>query len=283
MRRIGVHTSIAGGIHKALERAKELGCNTLQIFSHNPRGWAARDIPQDEINAFVGLRKKYDMSPVAVHTSYLINLASPKSTLRKKSVKMVKYELDIADRIGAEYVVLHTGSASGDDPKIARKRIIESLTEISLRGKGQSGLLLENTAGKRGDLTSKVHEIAEIIEKVPTGLVSGICLDTCHAFTAGYDIRNEKGINALTDEIGKYFDKDAVRLVHLNDSKGPLGSGLDRHAHIGKGEIGARGIRRFLLHPRCNQVPVILETPKKSETDDMDNLRRVNNLLGKSS
>lgn len=280
MRRIGVHTSIAGGIHKSLERARKLNCNTLQIFSHNPRGWAARDIPQDEISAFIELKKKYDMSPVFIHTSYLINLASEKRILRKKSVKMVKYELDIADKIGAQYVVLHTGSASEDDPKSARKRVIESLIEISDRGKQRSGLILENTAGQRGDITSKLYEIAEIIEKVPTSLISGICLDTCHAFSAGYDIRNEKGINALSDEIKKFFDTDIVRLLHLNDSKGSLGSGLDRHAHIGKGEIGAKGIRKFLLHPRFNKIPVILETPKKSEVDDIENLRRVKKLLG---
>ena len=178
MRRIGVHTSIAGGIHQSVERARKLGCNTLQIFSHNPRGWAVRDIPQDEISAFIELKKKYDMFPVVIHTSYLINLASEKRILRNKSVKMVKYELDIADRIGAEYVVLHTGSASEDDPKSARKRVIESLMEISDRGQQRSGLLLENTAGQRGDITSKLYEIAEIIEKVPTSLISGICLDT---------------------------------------------------------------------------------------------------------
>ena len=280
MRRIGVHTSIAGGIHKSLERSRKLGCNTLQIFSHNPRGWAARDIGREEINTFIELKKNYDMSPVIIHTSYLINLASSKEILRKKSVKMVKYELDIADKIGAEYVVLHTGSASGDDPKAARIRVIESLMEVSDRGKRRSGLLLENTAGQRGDITSKIYELSEIIENVPTGLISGICLDTCHAFSAGYDIRKVKGINTLSDEIEKYFDKDIVRLLHLNDSKGSLGSGLDRHTHIGKGEIGTKGIRKFLLLPRFSKIPVILETPKKSESDDIDNLRRVKKLLG---
>ncbi len=279
MRRIGVHTSIAGGICTGLERAKRLGCNTLQIFSHNPRAWAVKDIPQDEVSTFVKLRKKYGLSPVFIHTSYLINLASVKRELRKKSEQMVTYELDIADRIGAEYVVLHTGSASGDDPKSARKRVIESLTEISRKGKHRSGLLLENTAGQRGDITSKIYEIAEIIEKVPKGLISGICLDTCHAFCAGYNIRSEKGINALSDEIDRFLDRGMVRLLHLNDSKGILGSGRDRHEHIGKGEIGIRGIKKVLLHPRFNNIPVILETPKKSETNDIENLRRVRKLL----
>ncbi len=280
IRRIGVHTSIAGGIYKSIERARELGCNTLQIFSHNPRGWAVRDIPQDEIYEFVTLKKKYGISPVCIHTSYLINLASKKRDLKKKSVKMVKFELDFADRVGAEYVVLHTGSASGDDPTSARKRVIEALKEISHREKGTSGLLLENTSGKRGDITSRMYEIAEIIEGVPTGLISGICLDTCHAFSAGYDIRNDKGITILSEEIKKYCHQNAIKLLHLNDSKVPLGSGADRHEHIGKGAIGAKGIRKILLHPGFNKLPVILETPKKSNADDIANLRTVNKLLG---
>jgi len=280
MRRIGVHTSIAGGIHKSIERAKRLGCNTLQIFSHNPRGWAVRDIPRDQIRTFVALKKTYDMSPVFIHTSYLINLASSQKTLRNKSMKMLRYEMGIADRIGADYVVLHTGSASGDDPKTARKRVIESLTEVSQMEKRKSSLLLENTAGQRGDITLKIHEIAEIVQGVPAGLISGICLDTCHAFTAGYNLRQEKGIRVLSDEIEKNFDNDMVKLLHLNDSKGALGSGLDRHAHIGKGEIGTRGIKKFLLYPQFSQIPVILETPKKSEADDIENLKKVKKLLG---
>ncbi len=280
MRRVGVHTSIAGGIHKSLERARKLDCNTLQIFSHNPRGWAVRDIPQDEIREFVALKKEYGISPVCIHTSYLINLASKKSDLKKKSVKMVKFELDFADRVGAEYVVLHTGSASGDDPKSARKRAIEALLEISDHGTWRAGLLLENTSGKKGDITSRIYEIAEIIEGVPTSLISGICLDTCHAFSAGYNIRNEKGINGLSKEIQKYYKKDAVKLLHLNDSKVPLGSGADRHEHIGKGAIGTKGIQKILLHPSFNKLPVILETPKKSDADDIANLRTVKRLLG---
>ncbi len=280
MRRIGVHTSIAGGIHKSLEKAKALDCNTLQIFSHSPRAWAIKDIPPDEIRKFVTLKKTYVMSPVCIHTSYLINLASTKSDLRKKSINMVKFELDFADRVGAEYVVLHTGSASGDDPASARKRVIEALKEISHRNKRTSGLLLENTSGKKGDITSRMYEIAEIIEGVPAGLISGICLDTCHAFSAGYDIRNEKGIKILYEEIKKYYNKNAVKLLHLNDSKVPLGSGADRHEHIGKGTIGTKGIKRILLHPGFNTLPVILETPKKSDVDDIANLKQVKKLLG---
>lgn len=280
MRRIGVHTSIAGGLPESLERAKRLGCNTLQIFSHNPRGWAVRDIPQEDIHKFVELKNTYGLFPIFIHTSYLINLASAKRDLRKKSVRMLAYELKMADKIDAGYVVLHTGSASGDDPGSARRRVIESLREISDNGVWKAGLLLENTSGHRGDITSRISEIAEIIEAVPASLVSGICLDTCHAFSAGYNIRTVNGIEALSDEINQYLEKDMVKLLHVNDAKGPLGSGLDRHAHIGKGMIGSKGIKRILLHPRFDGIPIILETPKESEADDIDNLRRVRTLLG---
>src|SRR5512135_623355 len=145
MRRLGVHTSIAGGLHLSLERAKELGCNTMQIFSHNPRGWALSARGQDEIALFRGLAEINSIAPVIIHTSYLINLASANRELLKKSMDMVIRELDIADSIGAEYVVLHTGSASGDDPKIARRRASAALREVSHSGKWRAGLLLENT------------------------------------------------------------------------------------------------------------------------------------------
>src|SRR4030066_1363942 len=162
-RRIGVHTSIAGGLHLSLERARELGCNTIQIFSHNPRGWKIKRKGTEEISLFIEARRKYDISPVFIHTSYLINLASGNPSLAVSSVDMVRQELDIADSVGAEYVVLHTGSASGEDPAVARKRAITCLGGIAGRGERQAGLLLENTAGERGDIPSKLNEIFELM------------------------------------------------------------------------------------------------------------------------
>jgi deoxyribonuclease IV len=280
-RRIGVHTSIAGGLHLSLDRAHELGCNTIQIFSHNPRGWEIKRKGTEEVGLFIETRRKYDISPVFIHTSYLINLASGDPSLAAKSVDMVLKELDIADSIGAEYVVLHTGSASGEDPVIARKRAIKCLKDIAGRGKWQTGLLLENTAGERGDITSKINEISEIMEKVPGALISGICLDTCHAFSAGYDIGSDYGIQLLSDEIKKYAGRGKIRLLHMNDAKGPLGSGLDRHEHIGLGEIGLKGFRKFMKHDAFSDIPIILETPKKSPDDDLKNLKVVRKLMHK--
>ena len=192
---------------------------------------------------------------------------------------MVVEELNIADSIGAQYVVLHTGSASGEDPAEARKRAATSLAEVAAAARWRTCLLLENTAGERGDITSKIGDIADIVERVPAGLIAGICLDTCHAFAAGYDIASQEGIVVLADDIRKHIGKRGLKLVHLNDSKGPLSSGLDRHEHIGNGRIGIEGFRRFLGHPFFSGLPLILETPKKKDEDDPRNLQVVRELL----
>jgi len=280
MRKLGVHTSIAGGLHLSLERASELGCNTVQIFSHNPRGWALSARGRDETALFKTLAERYSIAPVFVHCSYLINLASANRELLKKSMDMVIAELNIADSIGAGYVVLHTGSASGDDPKAARKRASAALRWVSQSGSWRAGLLLENTAGESGDITSRIEDLSVILQGVPDGLIAGICLDTCHAFAAGYHISSEKGIDALTGDILKYVGRERVKLIHLNDSKGGVSSFIDRHEHIGKGKIGLQGLRRLLHHPVYSDVPLILETPKKLMEDDITNLRVAKRLLG---
>ncbi|MGE5300663.1 MAG: deoxyribonuclease IV [Acidobacteriota bacterium] len=279
MQRIGVHTSIAGGLPASVERARALGCSAFQIFSHNPRGWALAPRSPEEIAAFRRLTAAFNLKPVVIHTSYLINLASADPVLRRKSTEMIVEEMNIADSIGAQYVVLHTGSASGEDPAEARKRAATSLADVAAEARWQAGLLLENTAGERGDITSKIGEIADIIGRVPAELIAGLCLDTCHAFAAGYDIASQEGIAALAEDIRKHIGRHGLKLVHLNDSKGPLSSGLDRHEHIGNGRIGIEGFRRFLGHPFFSGLPLILETPKKIDEDDPRNLQVVRELL----
>lgn len=278
-RRLGVHISISGGIDKGLERAKDLGCSTVQLFSHNPRGWVFGKRDPAEITRFRTLKKDLDIRPAYIHTSYLINLASSRRQLLNQSVDMIVQEMQIADEIGAEYVILHTGSASGEDPATARKRSITALRNVAGQGKWRAGLLLENTAGERGDITSRISEIAEIMEGVSSDLIAGICLDTCHAFAAGYDITEEDSIDELAAEIKTYIGKEGLKLVHLNDSKKPLGSGVDRHEHIGEGAIGRKGLQRFLLHHFFSDVPLILETPKNSEEDDKRNIGIVRKLI----
>jgi len=279
MRRLGVHTSIAGGLSLSLERAHALGCNTMQIFSHNPRGWTIKEIPEEESARFKTLRQRLDISPVYIHTSYLINMASKDSILRRKSIAMLREEMNRADALGADFVILHTGSASGDDDCLSRQRAIAAVNEVAQTGTWQAGLLIENTAGERGDISSKIPDLSEILNGVYGSLISGICFDTCHAFSAGYDMRDDEGIQKIVREIETHITMQKVKLIHLNDSKGERGSGIDRHEHIGLGKIGVAGLQQ-LIHSRpfCT-VPVILETPKKQESDDPRNLRTVRKML----
>jgi deoxyribonuclease-4 len=278
-RRLGVHTSISGGLHLSLESAHALGCNTLQIFSHNPRSWAVKGISHQDISLFKSLRVKFDISPVYVHSSYLINIASGNELLKRKSMGLLATEMDRADEIGADYVVLHTGSASSDDKSASRKRAITALNEIAGTNKWKAGLLIENTAGERGDISSIIPEMSEIIRGANSSFVSGICLDTCHAFAAGYDIRTRRGIQKIAREIEKYIGFEKVKLIHLNDSKGAKGSRIDRHEHIGCGQIGGKGLGRFIHYQPLRDVPLILETPKKSGCDDPMNLVKVRRML----
>ncbi len=278
--RVGVHTSIAGGISKSVERAAELNCSTMQIFSHSPRQWRQTAISAEESDRFRVLRNQYDINPVFIHTSYLINLASLSDTVLPKSIDLLSYEMRTADEIGAEYVVLHTGSASGEDGKGARKRAASALMKAVPAGKYRASLLLENTAGSRGDITSSIRSLADIIDKCNSDSVAGICIDTCHAFAAGYDLTTDEGIEIIFHEIKKYVGIDKLKLLHLNDSKKPLGSGVDRHEHIGEGFIGDKGFKKLLSDRRISRVPLILETPKKSDDDDKENLRKVFKMLG---
>lgn len=279
MRPLGVHTSVAGGIELSLRRARDLGCTTLQIFSHNPRQWRVAEITGVVQERFRELRRSLGLDPLFVHTSYLINLASTDGEVLERSKGLLAREMELADALGAEYVVLHTGSAR-DGGREGRSRAIGALREV-LRGTAHSSrLLLENTAGERGDISSAMPDLAEIIDGVGSPAIGGVCIDTCHAFAAGYDISTGKGLSALVSAIEEHLGLAGVKLVHLNDAKKGLNSRVDRHEHIGEGQITKDGFRRFLGHPAFAGVPVILETPKKSDEDDPRNLTVVRELMG---
>jgi deoxyribonuclease-4 len=277
--RVGVHTSIAGGISKAVDRAASLDCRTLQIFSHNPRQWRKSIICPEEAQRFRILRQKNDINPVFIHVSYLINLASLSTEILRKSIDLLTYELDNADAIEAEYIVLHTGSAAGQDGHRARTGAAKAILKAIGPRWHRASVLLENTAGEKGDITSSVTALAEIIDACKCDRIAGICVDTCHAFSSGYDITSGEGVEKLIGEINKYVGLDKLKLIHLNDSKRPLGSGVDRHEHIGKGFIGIRGFNNLLSDKRISNIPIILETPKKNEDDDRRNLQKVFGIL----
>ncbi len=224
-------------------------------------------------------RELYDIKPVFVHSSYLINLCSVDKDVLSKSVQLLIKEMELADLLGAEYVILHTGSASLDIESRARERAVLALRAVFESGKWRAALLLENTAGERGDISSRIIDLAEIMDKSGGALISGICLDTCHAFQAGYEISADDGVKNMTKEISAYIGLDKVKLIHLNDSKKAFNSKVDRHEHIGEGHIGREGLRCLINHPAFRNVPLILETPKKSEEDDPRNLKVVRCLL----
>jgi deoxyribonuclease-4 len=279
MRRLGVHVSIAGGIQHSIQRAVDLGCSTMQVFSHNPRGWAVKPRSGEESSAFKRLKRQYDISPVFVHSSYLINLAASDPVLRNKSIVLLVEEMHLADALGVDYVILHPGSASAVPPEEARQRVVDCLNRVSEAGRWRCSILLENTAGEKGDVASAIPEISVILKNAPGPLISGLCIDTCHAFAAGYDIGTASGLAVLSNEIEAHIGREKIRLIHLNDSRKGLGSRVDRHEHIGRGEIGLEGFRNFLHHPGFADLPLILETPKKDEDDDKRNLATVRELV----
>lgn len=278
-KRVGVHTSIAGGVHLSIERAKQLGCSTLQIFSHNPRQWHVGPTSERSILEFKRLRALFDITPVFIHSSYLINLAATNIEIYQKSLQLLVHEMDLADLLGADFVILHTGSASSDNASNARKRALCALNSIADRGKWKARLLVENTAGEKGDISSSICDLAEIMDGVNGDLIGGACIDTCHAFAAGYNLASEDGLIDFTRELDRYIGTKAVRLIHLNDSKKIFNSRVDRHEHIGEGHIGKTGLSNFVNNPSFREVPLILETPKKSEEDDPRNLVVVRSFL----
>jgi len=278
MRRLGVHTSIAGGLHLSLKRAEALGCTTMQIFAHSPRGWRRRQIRDEEIEEFRRLSEELDIHPIFIHSSYLINLASPDEDIRRRSIELLSYEMMVADQIGVREIVLHPGKAVSQDIGVAIRRASEGLRIAHEEAEtADVGILLENTAGQKGDISSSVAMLSEIINNLPDGPVRGICIDTCHAFQSGYDITTPEGVERLDRKIKKYLYPHRVELIHLNDSIKKIGSGVDRHQHIGKGEIGIKGFKNFLSCFR--DIPLILETPVEKKDDDRKNLYRVRQIL----
>lgn len=279
---LGVHNSIAGGLFRAVERAVELGCDALQMFGRNPRSWAFKPVSGAEKELFRQKRKESGIYPVAVHTTYLINLCSPIDVIYDKSVYLFKKELETAESIGADYLVTHLGSAQEMGPEYALRRIIKVFKEVKSEGLGaKTMILLENTSGAGYGFGSRLVDIGEIIDGAKAlGLDIGFCIDTCHAFAAGYALRDAKEAEGFVEAIDREAGLERLKLVHLNDSKGELGSKLDRHEHIGKGKIGLEGIGAFINHRKLKKVPLILETPKKIHQDDPQNLKTVRQLKG---
>lgn len=270
--RIGVHVSIAGHIYESLVRAHGLGCDTMQIFSRNPRGWHLSALRGSDVAEFRRLKQKYDIDPVVVHIPYIINLATPDDSLYRRSIDAYIEDLKRSDMLGAEYFVTHLGShvGSGEDNGIAR--FSKALNEISKKVKPKAMILLENTAGSGGNIGYRFEHIKRIIDAQNRPDAIGVCLDTAHTYAAGYDIKSKAGLEATLKSFDKLLGLGRIRVVHFNDSLSMFDSHVDRHQHIGEGNIGLAGLRRIIRHPKLQNAAFIMETPKETEKDDKRNI-----------
>lgn len=283
--RAGLHTSIAKSLEGAALAAAELGANTFQIFSSSPRQWKASAPDPADIRRLRRARDKHDLNPLVIHDNYLINLASADDAIRQKSVEAFRGELERAHAIGAEYLVAHPGNYKGHSVEQGILHFLEGVAEAA-RGlaNGKLMLLIENTAGAGAQLGSRFEELHVMREFAPkmTDLPIGFCLDTCHLFAAGFDVSSAKGLEAALREAERLLGLENVRVIHANDSKGALGSHLDRHQHIGEGRIGLKGFARIVNHPTLRNKPFILETPVEKPGDDRRNLQTLKQLRKKT-
>jgi deoxyribonuclease-4 len=277
---VGAHMSIAGGLHLALERGQALGCGAVQIFLKNQRQWAARPLTMDETKAFHAARRRTGIRYVFAHASYLINLASPGQPQWRQAVDAFVDELERAEALGLACVVIHPGSHMGAGREAGVARVVAALDEATRRTPGyRVKIALENTAGAGNVIGHRLPELGELLRRAARGERLGVCLDTCHLYAAGYDIRRTKGWTEALAECSEHVGLARVIAFHLNDAKAPLGSGLDRHEHIGKGYLGLAPFRRLLNDPRFSRVPKVLETAKEPEPlADMRNLATLRRL-----
>jgi deoxyribonuclease-4 len=281
-RRIGIHTSSAGGVDNAAERAYRLGCNTLQIFSSSPRQWAPYELGRPQCEQMKRLREKYDLKPLVVHTNYLVNLASTTETFLKKSIETFRGEIERALALGAEYLVLHPGSFRGSDREQGLLQTAAAIAAASIGldlGKGGLTILIENTAGAEYSLGGRFEQVAEVIDRLRNHVPMGACIDTCHTHVTGYDIVSEAGFRETMAKLDATIGLKNVPVWHCNDAKAGCGSKLDRHQHIGKGTIGLEPFRRLLNDSRIAFAAFIAETPIDEPGDDFRNVAALKRLV----
>lgn len=289
--RIGIHASIAGGLAKAVDSAVDKRCDCFQIFARNPRGWLARRLERDEVFAFRKARDKAGLWPLAVHSFYLINLAAEDPALLERSREAFREEIKRSVALGADYLVVHPGSAGRASVDTGIATAVESVREgirgLALKGassnEGQSGenraltILIENTAGQGSSIGCDFEQVARLLAALDGSPVD-VCLDTAHTFASGYDISNEAGLEITVGAIDRFFGFDRIKLIHCNDSKAPLNSRVDRHQHIGLGWIGADAFRRLTHNLKFRHVPFILETPVDKERGYEWNIKELRDL-----
>lgn len=275
--RLGIHVSIGGGLVKAVEELARLNCNACQMFSRSPRGGKAKKLDPQEVEKFRFLCGKHDIDPVVVHIPYVLNLATGDPEMHAYAVEMVREDMERANALGARYLVLHMGSHRGAGEEKGLAQVALALQE-ALRGyEGDTVLLLENTAGGGSEVGYTFEHLAAVMAAVSHGK-TGICLDTCHGFAAGYDLSGTEAVNKTVSIFDKIIGLANLKLIHANDSMFALGSKKDRHAHIGMGHIGEAGFAALLRHPDLKNLPFILETPVNDQGDYTTNLNTLHRL-----
>ena len=277
--RFGFHISIAGGFSKVVERARKRGCETIQFFSRNPRGWKYKSLDQEDMEKFRSTLKSSDLFPVFLHMPYLSNIASPESRYHALSIDSMATELERAEQLKAQYVIVHIGHRMESPEANAIEAVSQGINEALERATNSVVILLENTAGQGSEIGSTFGQIAAIIDRVEDQRRIGVCLDTAHSFEAGYDLSNQDGIERTLESFDRLIGLKRLYLLHLNDSKTVLGSRRDRHWHIGKGRIGLEGFRSLINHPSLKHLPGIMETPRKDTVEDLRNMKVVRSLV----
>ncbi|MBI3595479.1 MAG: deoxyribonuclease IV [Nitrospirae bacterium] len=277
---LGAHMSISGGLYKAIERGKEAQCEALQIFSKNSNQWKAKPLQKDEIGQFKEKQKSWGEFSILVHDSYLINLGSPKEGDRQKSIHAFLDEIDRCDQLSLPYLVFHPGSHLGAGEEEGCRIIAKSLNDIFEKNPGfQVKLLMETTAGQGTNIGYRFEHLRNILDLLDSREKMGICVDTCHIFAAGYDIRTREGYDRTFQEFDQKIGLEWIKAFHLNDSKKDYLSRVDRHEHIGKGYLGIEAFRFLMNDCRFEKIPMVLETPKgDTDKEDKENLSLLRQL-----
>jgi len=274
--RFGFHVSIAGGLKNVMTRAHQRRCETIQLFSRNPRGWKCRPLDEEDIAIFKKELAGHEIWPVFVHLPYLINLATPQKTLFRKSLNALTLDLERCAAIGAPFLIMHVGSCP--DVASGLERISKGITRAFSKVKNNVMILLENTAGSGNELGHTFEQLKTVIDRVEPSERTGVALDTAHAFAAGYDLRTKKAVARTFADFDRVIGLKRLHLLHLNDSKYERGSHKDRHWHIAKGKIGS-GMYHILHCPLLKDLPFIMETPRTNLKEDIMNMKKVRLLL----
>jgi deoxyribonuclease IV len=276
---LGFHVSISGSIDLAVDRAVEIGCTTFQMFTRNPRGWAFKALDPEQVALFREKRKKAGYEKVVAHMPYLPNLAASKGPFQKRSRDSLREELARCSALGIDYLVAHIGSHMGAGTMSGVRNVAEACNEALKAVSCDTLLLVETMAGQHNSVGSRFEELKLILDGVKQSHRMGICIDTCHVYAAGFDISNRAEVKRTMGLFDDLVGYDRLKVIHLNDSKGPLGSGLDRHEHIGMGHIGNAGLKAFVDYEKNSRMPILMETPVDDKRKDEDNMKLVRRWL----